>query len=83
MSARAILWLVIGIAAGVMRASSLWRSAREYQTRSWGPVWGLPLAAAVLVVAALSHALLSAAIGWLVGLSATSVLCLARTRRWM
>jgi hypothetical protein len=83
MSARAMLWIGIGLAAGVMHATSLWRSAREYQTRGWGAVWRLPVVAGVLVVAALARALLSAVVGWLIGLSATSVATLVRTRQWM
>ena len=83
MSTRMILWMVIGIAAGVTHAVALWRSAHAYKTQGWSAVWRLPVVVAVLVSAALAHALIPAVIGWAAGLIVASVGHLARERRWM
>jgi hypothetical protein len=77
-----ILWMAIGIAAGVTHAASLWRSSHT-RTQGWSAVWRLPVVAAVLVSAALVHTLLPAAIGWVAGLTVASVVYLLRERRWM
>ena len=82
MSTRMILWMVIGLAAGVIHAASLWRSAHA-ATPGWSAVWRLPVVAAGLVSAALVHALLPAAIGWFAGLTVASMVYLLRARRWM
>lgn len=82
MSTRMILWMAIGIAAGVMHAASLWRSSHA-ATQGWSAVWRLPVVAAVLVSAAIVHALLPAATGWFAGLTVGSMVYLLRERRWM
>ena len=83
MSTRMILWMAIGIAAGVAHAVTLWRSAHADTTQGWSAVWRLPAVAAVLVSAALAHTLLPAVIGWVTGLTVASVVYLVKERRWM
>jgi hypothetical protein len=82
MSTRIILWTVIGIAAGVTHAASLWRSSHA-RIQGWSAVLRLPVVAAALVSAALVHTLLPAAVGWFAGLTLASIVYLLRTRQWM
>lgn len=82
MSIRVILWIGIGFAAGVTQAVSLWRSSHARRP-GWSVVWRLPVVAAALVSAALAQALPAAVIGWAAGLTAASIACLVRERRWM
>jgi hypothetical protein len=83
MTVQTIVWITIGVAAGVTHTTSLWHSARESKAPIWGAVWRLPLVAGVLLIAAIAQGLLPVVVGWVVGLSGTSVLHLARSRRWM
>lgn len=62
------VWLAIGLLAGFMHAMMLWRTAHRFT--AWTPVLGLlrlAVVAVVLIVAALSGAILSAAAGWAIG----------------
>ena len=64
----AIPWFAAGLSAGVLQATMLWRTARRLT--SWTPALGvlrLALVSLVLVVAAVSGAILAAAAGWAVG----------------
>lgn len=61
-------WFLAGILVGLLHATMLWRSTK--QPTAWTPVSGmlrLGMVAGVLVVAALSNAILIAAGGWLAG----------------
>lgn len=82
MSTRMIIWIAIGIAAGVTHSVSLWRSSHG-RIQGWSAVWRLPVVAAVLLSAALVHTLLPAVIGWIAGLTVASTVYLLRERRWM
>lgn len=60
--------LAAGILAGFAHATMLWRTARRLTV--WTPLWGLlrlAIVAAVLIVAAISGVILSAAAGWVIG----------------
>ena len=82
MTARIVVWITIGIAAGATHAAALWRSTHQPTSPSWSAMWRLPLLGAVLATAAVGHALLAAVIGWTIGLTTGCLLYLSRTRRW-
>ena len=83
MSIRVIVWTAIAVAAGVVHAAGLWRSAHASKNHAWVAMWRLPVVAAVLVSAALEQTLFLVVVGWAAGLTAASVVYLVRERRWM
>lgn len=82
MSLQSILWLTLGTAAGVTHAVALWRASHASTGQGLSAVWRLPVVAAVLVAAAVAHALVAAGMGWTTGLTLTGAWYLARRRRW-
>lgn len=81
MSAWFLLWIGLGVATGAVHGTALWQAAHDTTVRLRFP-WRLPMVAITLVVAALVGRILPAAAGWAGGLAATSILFLARQRRW-
>ena len=82
MTAMFVLWLLIGVATGVLHAFALWGAAHRMTGRIGLP-WRLPLVGAALVAAALVGGILPTAAGWAAGLATTGVVLLVRQRRWM
>lgn len=82
MSAAALAWVAVGMAAGGAHAMALWRAAHRISAGGYGVV-GLRMVAVVtvLVGAAYAGGLLFAVAGWLIGLLAASVLYV-RAKRW-
>ena len=65
-------WFVTGLTAGLLHAGLLWRAT--HRLTAWTPVLGvlrLGVVTAVLVISALSGAILAAAAGWGLGFVAT------------
>ena len=83
MSIRVVVWTAIAVAAGVIHAAGLWRSAHGSTNPAWSAACRLPVVAAILVFAGLAHTLLLAVVGWAAGLTVASVVYLARERQWM
>ena len=81
MTVMLVLWLLIGVATGVLHAFAL-RSAAHSMTGRVGLPLRLPLVGVALVVAALVGRILPTAAGWAAGLATTGAVLLVRQRRW-
>lgn len=69
-----LIWFVVGLLAGGVHATALWRSAHGLSI--WSPLIGLlrlGIVAASLVAAAISGAVLANAAGWAVGFAALAL----------
>lgn len=82
MSAGAWVWAAVGLSAGVLHAVSLWRSARRPASIEglFGVLRVLGVGA-LLLVAALGHGLVPAAVGWALAFPTVGVLLLRRSPR--
>ena len=81
MSLRLILWMLAGAGAGLAHATALWRSANQWRERPFAALWRMPLVAALLVGAAVSGSIITAAAGWASGFGLAGVVLAARSGR--
>ena len=81
MSATGLAWAAVGVVAGGLHATALWRAAHRMAASGYGTGLRMFAVVTVLVAAGYAGGLLPAVAGWVVGLLAASVLYVG-AERW-
>ena len=81
MSATGLAWAAVGVVAGGLHATALWRAAHRIVAGGFCAVLRMFAVLTVLVGAAYAGGLLPEVAGWVVGLLAASVLYVG-AERW-